>query len=517
VQTLSPAGIEPREYQKAIAESAATANTLVVLPTGLGKTIIALLVAEKRLSKHPDHKVLVLAPTRPLVLQHADFFEKHYPQKDARSTILTGVSAPSSRARDFENAKLVFATPEVIRNDVTNGRYDLGKVCLIVFDEAHRCVQDYAYTSVAEAYKSRASEPLILALTASPSARKSRVQEICESLAIQKVETRTEEDTDVSSYVKDVTVDWVRLPLLGTYKQATKVLHAAFDQRIDKLRAMHQLPAGIKIGKRMLLELGQRLHERLRRGGAGALYGAVVLQSQAMSLSHAIDLLETQGAYSANRFLSKLDRAKTKSARGLAKDPQVIDAQKLCAELSDIPHPKEIKLRELVKKDLASNPSAKIIVFTQFRDTVEMIADNLNHLDGVQAVRFVGQTTKSEEDVGLTQTEQMEILDNFREGKYNLLVTTSIGEEGLHVPDVDHVIFYEAVPSEIRMIQRRGRTGRTRPGRTTVLMTEGTVDEAYYWTSKKKEEQMHRNLASIASKPTTRRKKRTTLLDYASI
>jgi ERCC4-related helicase len=515
VQALSPTSIEPREYQKSIAESAASANTLVVLPTGLGKTIIALLVAEKRLQTYPDQKVLILAPTRPLVLQHAEFFEKHYPEKNIRSTILTGEVAPQSRARDFENATLIFATPEVVRNDVTNSRYDLRKVCLIVFDEAHRCVQDYAYTSVAEAYKSQASTPLILALTASPSARKSRVQEICESLAIQKVETRTEKDPDVTNYVKDVTVDWVRLPLLGTYKQATKALHDAFDQRVDKLRAMHQLPGGLKIGKRMLLELGQRLHERLRRGGSGALYGAVVLQSQAMSLSHAIDLLETQGAYSANRFLLKLDRAKTKSARGLAKDPQVIEAQKLCANLLDIPHPKEIKLRELVKNDLALNARAKIIVFTQFRDTVEMIADSLNHLDGVQAVRFVGQATRSEEDVGLTQTEQMEILEDFREGKYNLLVTTSIGEEGLHVPDVDHVIFYEAVPSEIRMIQRRGRTGRTRPGKTTVLMTEGTVDEAYYWTSKRKEEQMHRTLAGITSKPTQRRRTKSTLLDYA--
>ena len=110
----------------------------------------------------------------------------------------------------------------------------------------------------------------------------------------------------------------------------------------------------------------------------------------------------------------------------------------------------------------------------------------------------------------------MQILEDFREGKYNVLVTTSIGEEGLHVPDVDHVIFYEAVPSEIRLIQRRGRTGRTRPGKTTVLMTEGTVDEAYYWTSRRKEEQMHRYLATVKSRGVRQRRKKTTLLDYLS-
>jgi len=229
---------------------------------------------------------------------------------------------------------------------------------------------------------------------------------------------------------------------------------------------------------------------------------------------HAIDLLETQGAYSATKFLSRLERARTKSARGLARDPQIIEAQKLSASLEKTAHPKESKLQELVSDDLKSNRRAKVIVFTQFRDTVETIAENLNRIDNVQAVRFVGQASRSEDDLGLTQGEQMQILEDFRDGKYNVLVTTSIGEEGLHVPDVDHVIFYEAVPSEIRMIQRRGRTGRTRPGKTTVLMTEGTVDEAYYWTSKRKEEQMHRYLATVKKRGVPRTKRKTTLVDY---
>jgi ERCC4-related helicase len=514
MQALTPVGIEAREYQRAIANSALEANTLVVLPTGLGKTIVALLVAADRLSRYPESKVLVLAPTRPLVLQHAGFFEKHYPHRNAKSVSLTGEVPPPTRASDFGGAQLIFATPEVIRNDVSAGRYDLRDVSLVVFDEAHRCVRDYAYSDVAQAYKSQSVEPLILGLTASPSAKKTRVQEICEKLAIANVETRTEKDPDVVEYVKDVEVRWERLPLPEDYKQAAKILHAALDVRVNKLRAMHQLPANVRIGKRMLLELGERLHNSLRRGGAGALFGAVQLQSQSMSLTHAIDLLETQGAYSASRFLSKLDRARTKSARGLARDPQIIEAQKLSESLVKTPHPKEFKLRELVLDDLKSNPHAKIIVFTQFRDTVETIAENLNRIDKVQAVRFVGQASRSDEDPGLTQGEQMQILEDFRDGKYNILVTTSIGEEGLHVPDVDHVIFYEAVPSEIRMIQRRGRTGRTRPGKTTVLMTEGTVDEAYYWTSRRKEEQMHRYMATVKAKGIRKRRNKTTLLDY---
>src|SRR5438105_7055517 len=514
MQALQQVGIEPREYQRAIAKSALAANTLVVLPTGLGKTIVALLVAADRLTSYPQGKILILAPTRPLVLQHAQFFKEHFPNQNAKSTVLTGQTPSSLRVTAFHDSSIVFGTPEVIRNDLSADRYNLRNVSLIVFDEAHRCVRSYAYSEVAQAYKLQAGNPLILGLTASPSAKKSRVEEICEKLAITNVETRTEADEDVTPYVKDVSLGYERLALPEKYKEASKVLRAGLDERINKLRSMHQLPANVRISKRILLDLGERLHTSLRRGGGGALFGAVQLQAQAMSLNHAIDLLETQGSQSAVRFLSKLERASTRSARGLARDLRVIEAQKQCASLAKIPHPKQKRLRELVSDDLRLNADSKIIVFTQFRDSVETIVEDLSLIDAVRPVRFVGQASRSTEDIGLSQGEQMQILEDFRDGKHNVLVTTSIGEEGLHVPDVDHVIFYEAVPSEIRMIQRRGRTGRTRPGKTTVLMTEGTIDEAYYWTSIRKEERMHRYLATVKSRG-PRQKRKTTLLDYA--
>jgi Fanconi anemia group M protein len=448
------------------------------------------------------------------VLQHAQFFKEHFQDREVRSIVLTGETPAPLRQTEFDDSTMIFATPEVIRNDVSANRYDLRNVSLTVFDEAHRCVRSYAYSEVAQAYKLQASNPLILGLTASPSAKKSRVEEICEKLAITNVEARTEADEDVTPYVKDVSLNYERLALPEKYKEVSKILHTALDERINKLRTMHQLPTSVRISKRMLLDLGEKLHNSLRRGGGGALFGAVQLQAQAMSLNHAIDLLETQGSHSADRFLSKLDRASTRSARGLARDPKVIEAQKLSASLAKTPHPKQKRLRELISADLQSNPDSKVIVFTQFRDTVESIVEDLGTIDAIRPVRFVGQASRSTEDLGLSQGEQMQILEDFRDGKHNVLVTTSIGEEGLHVPDVDHVIFYEAVPSEIRMIQRRGRTGRTRPGKTTVLMTEGTIDEAYYWTSIRKEERMHRYLATVKSRG-QRPKRKATLLDYA--
>ncbi len=457
-------------------------------------------MAVKRLSEHQNGKVVVLAPTKPLVLQHAEFFKEHLPDNTVMSSVLTGESPPTMRVTDFEGSQLIFATPEVIRNDVLSERYTLSEVCLIVFDEAHRCVRDYAYSEVAENYKRQASNPLILGLTASPSARKERVQEICDKLAITNVEMRTEEDEDVVQYVNDVTINWERVPLPPAYKDISKILRGAMEERTDKLRAMHQLPTGVRANKRMLLELGERLRKSLKRGGSGALYGAVILQAQAMSLSHAIDVLETQGLHNLTRYLAKLETASSKSGKSLSRDPKILEARRLSFSMEEREHPKQKKLRELVEAEMQVNKDSKIIVFTQYRDTVETLVERLNKLDGVSAVRFVGQATRDTDDVGLSQSEQMSILEDFRQGRHNLLVTTSIGEEGLHVPDVDHVIFYEAVPSEIRLIQRRGRTGRTRQGKMTVLMSEGTIDEAYYWTSQKREQQMHRFLQTVKRK-----------------
>jgi ERCC4-related helicase len=97
---------------------------------------------------------------------------------------------------------LLFATPEVIRNDVHEHRYTLTGVCLVVFDEARRCVKEYAYSEVAEAYKREALNPLILGLTASPNALRDRVLEICGKLAIENDEARSQADEDLEGYVK---------------------------------------------------------------------------------------------------------------------------------------------------------------------------------------------------------------------------------------------------------------------------------------------------------------------------
>src|SRR5258708_19416698 len=107
-----------------------------------------MLVAADRLSVFPEGKILVLAPTRPLVVQHAEFFKDHFPDREARSVVLTGETPAPMRESAFDESTLVFATPEVIRNDVSSGRYDLARLSLTLFYTPHKSATNYPYPTI---------------------------------------------------------------------------------------------------------------------------------------------------------------------------------------------------------------------------------------------------------------------------------------------------------------------------------------------------------------------------------
>jgi ERCC4-related helicase len=503
--------MESREYQSHISEVASKANTLVVLPTGLGKTVIAILVAEKRLLERGDGKVVVLAPTRPLVVQHHAAFSNHFTESVCNH--LTG-QIPADRRREvWAASNFIFATPQVIANDVRAGRYGLRDVCLMVFDEAHRCVKDYDYTQLALKYQQSATDPLILGLTASPGGKKEQIQMVCENLFIKQVEVRSELDEDVRPYVHSIAVDWKRVPLPESYHEVSRLLRSVSEEKVQKLKAMKVLPNIELVPKKLLLDLRQQLIIRLRKRRSGYIFAALTLQAQAISLLHAIELIETQDAQNLKQYFIRMSENPKRTIKSLLKDPRIQTAIQLTDNIHT-PHPKLDVLSELVKAQLRATQTGRIIVFTQYRDTVQLIVDRLQ-VEGSRPVRFVGHATGEGSGQGLSQKEQLQTLEDFKAGTYNVLVTTSIGEEGLHVPDVDHVIFYEAVPSEIRTIQRRGRTGRTRIGQVTVLMAEDTVDEAYYWSSLRKEQKMHSILNRISQTGLKTVSKKTNLLDYS--
>jgi Fanconi anemia group M protein len=224
-------------------------------------------------------------------------------------------------------------------------------------------------------------------------------------------------------------------------------------------------------------------------------------------------MIETQGAPPVLRYFQKMkDRPdKGKAISSLLRDPRWLRVEEEAAKLASVPHPKVSVMLDVVKHQLLKKSDSRIIVFTQYRDTIEDIVKALEK-DGLSARRFVGQSDR-DGSRGMDQQLQTRTLELFRRGEFRVLVSSSIGEEGLHVPDVDLVVFYEAVPSEIRYIQRRGRTGRTTEGRVVILLAEGTVDEAYYYSTLLKESRM-RELVKKADGAPRRRARTPTLMDF---
>lgn len=502
---IKPNSIEARTYQQVIFSTAIKGNTLVVLPTGMGKTQIAIMVAAHRLASIQRSKVLMMAPTRPLALQHRQSFCRFMTLPEREFQVLTGETPPARRKELWRNSRLVFATPQVVEHDLLAGRLSLGDFSLLIFDEAHRAVGDYPYAFIAERYVREAMDPLILALTASPGADAARIEEVKRNLFIEHVEIRGEKDLDVLPYVKPIEIEWRRLELPKEFVEVKQLLEGQLKEQLALLRAHGFISHARGVGKRDLLEVQKKIQAAVQgpERPPEKFYAALVAQAAAIRLCHAIELLETQGLAALERYLARLLRrarmpGATKALKVLANDPRTWRAFRSVQRLREgVEHPKLEEAARVLRAQFEREPNSRAIVFAHYRDSVDRLFEVLDKLPGIRPVKFIGQAARGT-DAGMSQREQAQILEAFRAGEYNVLISTSVGEEGLDIPSVDLVLFYEAVPSEIRSIQRRGRTGRAGPGRVVVLLAKGTRDEAFYWSSVRKEQRMREALAKEA-------------------
>lgn len=511
---------KPRLYQETILASATDKNTLVVLPTGLGKTNIFLMLAAHRLRLYPYSKILFIGPTRPLIDQYLLVFKRYFEISEEKMAVFTGFVKPQKRAELWKEAKIIFSTPQGLENDIISNRIDLKNVSLLGVDEAHRAVKDYAYVFVANKYHQIAKHPRIIGLTASPGSDLEKIREVCKNLFIENIEVRTYEDQDVRPYIKEIKVTKVKVELPKEFLLIKKYLETAINLRMKKLKSWGVLRRkSIRyVNKKTLLKLQSELHKRISSGEKDfVLWNAVSVLAEIMKIHHALELLETQDLSALKKYLEKLSKqARTtnvKAVKRLVKDSNFKSAfgKTLLLFESGAEHPKLIKLKEIIK----NNINKKIIVFTQYRDSATKIVKEIKGV-GADPKIFVGQMKKA--DTGMSQKEQKQILDDFRENKFNVLVATSIGEEGLDVPEVDLVVFYEPIPSAIRHIQRRGRTGRQKEGEVIILVSKKTRDEAYSWSAYHKQKKMYRILQDLKKELSFKRKgaKNTSLKDFVN-
>ncbi|HEY6237905.1 MAG TPA: DEAD/DEAH box helicase [Thermoplasmata archaeon] len=500
---IRPGTLEERLYQSRIAAAAVDRNTLAVLPTGLGKTAIALRVIAEHLYRFPDRSILFLAPTRPLVVQHARSVAETLFAPEP--LVLTGTISPERRASLLKPPQVVVATPQVIANDLGAAGATLDAYSLLVFDEAHRASGDYPYVAIG-AINRAGPKARVLAMTASPGGRKAKIQEVWQNLGIEHFEYRTADDADVRPYFHGVGVETVTVEMPADVRELAILLRAAVQRQGDVLRRYNLLPTG-DVSRRDLLPLSQRLQREIqaaKRSGepaAAGLWAAVTAQAAAMKGLHALELIESQGVEALREFLEKQESGPSgrpsPSQRALLQDPDVVRVRERLHGITT-EHPKLAKVVEIVSTELRRAPDARVIVFAQYRDTGRLVVERLAQLGdpAIRPTRFVGQATHGE-DEGQSQKEQVHILDRFRSGEVNCLVATSVAEEGLDIPSTDLVVFYEPVPSMIRTIQRRGRTGRVRAGRVLVLVAEGTRDVGIERSALSKERRMHAVLEEI--------------------
>jgi Fanconi anemia group M protein len=481
-------------------------DLLCVLPTGLGKTPIAIALAANRLERYPDSRILVMAPTKPLVQQHLNSFRKTMAIEEDEFQIFTGLVSPGKRKHDYKKYRLIFATPQVIENDLQENRLSLEDFSLLVVDEAHHAIGGYAYPYVAQKYLEQAKNPRILALTASPGGTRQKITEICKNLGITAVEIKTERDEDVEPWVKKKDLEWEDVSLPESFLEIKSLLDKARMKRLQSLVNFgYTKPAGL-INKRDLIKLQFELMKSVQ----GAKFRAIMIVAQTLKIEHALGLLETQGIKPLQAYWEKLGKEKKRTTTQLLKDSDIMNAMKLTYELFEkgSNHPKMGKLCSVIHQQISENAAAKIIVFANYRNTVREIVDALKNVDGARPVEFVGQKE------GMTQKEQIRRIGLFRDGEYNVLVGTSISEEGLDIPAMDLAVFYEPVPSEIRSIQRRGRVGRQTVGRIVILRTLNTRDEAYYWSAVRKEKIMKKTLQEMKAGRPQKQKKTGTLMDF---
>jgi Fanconi anemia group M protein len=483
--------VEERSYQTNMVEGCIRSNTLLILPTGLGKTIVALRVAAEFVDRG---KVLILAPTKPLLDQHYNTFKDLLVGHPV--CILSGNIPPEKRVEIFDLHDVVVATPQTIANDLTEGRYSLDEVSLIIFDEAHRSVGNYASVTVAE-YCDRSIR--CIGMTASPGASTAKIKEVCINLHINRIDVRSEDDRDVAPYVHDTYVIKLMLNLPDDLLAIDHLLKEQLSRYVSELVSLKFMNPARPPTRGHFLDIQRMLQTRLNSGEKTAsIYKGLSLTAKGIKVLHAMMLAETQGVTPLRLYLDKLEEEAEqerggRSAKEMIGRSEYKDMRKI-VDTTNVEHPKVSKAMSIVSKTLIDEPDSKVMVFTQYRDTCDMMVKKLSSIGGARVAKLIGQAKE-----GMSQKEQVQLLESLRSGDVNVIVATSVGEEGLDISSTNVVIFYEPVPSEIRTIQRRGRTGRKNDGEVYVLMAAGTMDEGIEASSKRKEQTMRENLEKLNS------------------
>ncbi|KAI1112491.1 hypothetical protein F5Y14DRAFT_421848 [Nemania sp. NC0429] len=498
-----PTNLGPtRDYQFSIVKNGLFNNTLVALPTGLGKTFIAATVMLNYYRWMKTAKLIFVAPTKPLVSQQVEacFHIAGIPR--SQTTLLTGEVSPALRAEEWNSKRVFFMTPQTLENDLSSGFADPKSIGLLVIDEAHRATGNYSYVKVVTFMRRFSNSFRILALTATPGSKVEAVQEVIDGLGISYVEIRTENSIDIKPYVHQRDEDIVVLDPSDEIIFVRDLLSKALQPLVDKLCSQN---AYYGRDSTALTTYGLVKARKDWNAGPGrnANMGLKSMINAIFSIlsgvAHAIKLLNFHGIKpfydNLVQFRDELEGQGQKGSKYKRQIAENTSFQEMMNKIDRwirnedfVGHPKLTHLSDTVLNHFMdagdgregnASSNTRIIVFSEYRDSAEEIVRVLNsHKPLVRAAVFVGQAD-SKRSEGMKQAEQIQRIQKFKEGEFNVLVATSIGEEGLDIGQVDLIICYDASASPIRMLQRMGRTGRKRAGRVVLLLMRGKEEDNY--------------------------------------
>ncbi len=471
-------GIEFREYQLNIINSIRrNGNTLVVLPTGLGKTFIGTSIIASALAS--GRRAMLLAPTKPLTEQHYNVLAGMLNISKSDILLLTGSISKKERSALENCAKVIIATPQTVANDLKSDNFSLEDFGAVVFDECHRAVGKYAYTYLANECTVR--DILIVGLTASPGSKKERINALVNALGIRHIEVRISSDHDVAQYVMQKFIHIVYVDISNRIRDISSSIKPEMDSSISTLNSLGLLRFNTEyLPKGRLIDLG---HQISKIQAPNYRMAAMSAYSKLLNASHAHDLVLTEGIEPFSSYIESLyaKEKKSRSLESLLRSRGMIAAREYASTAIKLgeEHPKVAAVLNILK----AHRGKKVMLFAQYRSTVKMLVEQISAA-GIRAMSFVGKKE------GVTQETQKKVVQDFRDGAFDVLVASSIGEEGMDIPGVNVVIFYEPIPNEIRNIQRRGRTGRFDTGDVYIIVAKGTKDQIYLRISEQREVKM---------------------------
>ncbi|KAM0722251.1 hypothetical protein Q7P37_001692 [Cladosporium fusiforme] len=493
-----------RDYQFNIVARSLFHNTLVALPTGLGKTFIAATVMLNYYRWTTDAKIIFMAPTKPLIAQQMEACYGIAGIRRQDTVLMTGETTPAVRAEEWEEKRAFFMTPQTVINDLKQGTCDPKKIVLLVVDEAHKATGGYAYTEVVSFLHRFNPSFRVLALTATPGSSIDAVQSVIDNLGIARVEVRTEQSLDIRPYTHEKHTETELFSWSDEQELIMDHVSKALKPVLDKLNSQNAywskdpmlLTAfGLTQARKkwMMSEAGRKAPMPVK----GMVNTIFTVLSQ---IAHSISLLKFHGITpfysSALEFQKNVESGQTKSkyAQQITQHEDWVKAMGYMRRWSNSPdfigHPKLEYLREVVLNHFLDAGEGRegpgppprptrIMVFAGYRDSTQDICRVLKRNEPmIRPHEFVGQAS-SKSSEGMNQKKQNEVIQDFKAGKFNTLVATSIGEEGLDIGDVDLIVCYDSSASPVRMLQRIGRTGRKRVGRVVLLLMRGKEENDY--------------------------------------